>query len=398
MAKKHILDNAKFQNPFIMEGFVMANDDPSQMGRCKIWCPSLDGENYNIVTLPWAEYASPLAGVTNDFPAGREATPNKGWASYGFWAIPKIGAQVLLFLLNGNPARRFYFASFFDLHRNRSIPTGRNKNDQNKPGPWTDIYEPLQPAFDNLRAQFQNQVESTQCITRGGFELQAAQAQTIKDGTDGYTPSAADPQKIKDPQTYCFVTPGHHALIMTDDKAHCRVRFKTTAGAQVILDDTNERIYVSTAKGNTWVELDEDGHVHIYGSASISVRAEQNINLTADQNISIEAGGTVDIKSGGVMRVSAGRSFNLSSGGSVLATACEKMGLTGNSGFLALGSEMHLTGVGGVFVTGPSIDLNGPAASSPPCPEKAVSPLIIPEHEPWQRPASEMTRNPNWRE
>jgi hypothetical protein len=107
MAKKHILDNAKFQFPFIIEGFVMATDDPSQMGRCKIWCPALDGETYSIDTLPWAEYASPLAGVTNDFPAGRDAAPNKGWASYGFWAIPKIGAQVLVFLLNGNHARRF---------------------------------------------------------------------------------------------------------------------------------------------------------------------------------------------------------------------------------------------------------------------------------------------------
>ena len=38
--------------PFIMEGLVVATDDPDQMGRVKVWVPSLDGENYEIVSLP----------------------------------------------------------------------------------------------------------------------------------------------------------------------------------------------------------------------------------------------------------------------------------------------------------------------------------------------------------
>ena len=71
------------------------------MGRLKIWCPALDGEHYNISHLPWSEYCSPFAGITQDFPAGPGKKVSNGPVAYGFWALPKLNAQVLVFLLNG---------------------------------------------------------------------------------------------------------------------------------------------------------------------------------------------------------------------------------------------------------------------------------------------------------
>lgn len=343
-----------FENtfPFITDGIVKDTDDPQQNGRIKIWCPALDGEDFNIDTIPWAEYASPFGGVTQDFNAGRNKTKSQGPVSYGFWALPKVGAQVLVFLLNGDPNRRFYFASVFGLHRNRSLPAGRNKSENNSAGPFTDSYDPLQPAYDNLRTAFQNQMSSSQAQTRGGFERQAAQDRTAKDGKDGYAKNPVD-GKYLDPQTYCFVTPGHHTFLMDDSADNCRIRLKTCEGNQVILDDTNERIYISTAKGKTWVELDEDGHIHVFGSKSISLRAGSDINMLADGNINLEAGNHVNIKavSGGI-KASAKQAIHIrSSTGSIYQTACDEYHICSTNGYFLNASEINNKADGSIMTT-----------------------------------------------
>lgn len=351
------------QFPFITDGIVKDAEDPQQNGRIKIWCPALDGETYEAELLPWAEYATPFGGVTNDFSAGRNKTETSGPVSYGFWALPKVGAQVLVFLLNGDPNRRFYFASVFGLHRNRSIPAGRNKNPNENPppqGPFSDTYEPLQPAYDNLRTAFQNKVSSPQAKSRGAFERQVAQDVTEKDGTDGYAPNPVD-GKYLDSQSFCFVTPGHHVFLMDDAPDNCRIRLKTCEGNQVIIDDTNERIYISTAKGKSWVELDEDGHVHVFGSQSLSMRAGKDVNIFADKNVNIEAGNDVNIKAvkGGI-KASATNDIGLrSSSGSIYNTACNEYHICVTNGFFLEAKEINNFSETSILNTadGGSIDL-----------------------------------------
>ena len=355
------------QFPFITDGIVKDTEDPQQNGRLKIWCPALDGETYEIDLLPWAEYATPFGGVTNDFNAGRNKTSSSGPVSYGFWALPKPGAQVLVFLLNGDPNRRFYFASVFGLHRNRSIPAGRNinPNESNPPqGPFTDTYEPLQPAYDNLRTAFQGKVSSPQAKSRGAYERQVAQDVTNKNGKDGYAPNPVD-GKYLDSQTYCFTTPGHHVFLMDDSPTNCRIRLKTCEGNQIIIDDTNERIYISTAKGKTWIELDEDGHIHVFGSQSISLRAGKDLNLYADNNINLEAGNGVNIKAvkGGLRASAKGDVGIRSSEGSIYLTACSEFQICSTNGFFLTAKEINNFSETSILNTadGGSIDMKASA-------------------------------------
>lgn len=351
--------------PFITDGIVKATDDPIQNGRIKIWCPVLDGENFDVETLPWAEYASPFAGITNDFSTGRNSTPVEGPMGYGFWALPKIGAQVLVFLLNGNPSRRFYFASFFGLQRNRSLPAGRNNNDVQATGPFTDSLDPLQPAYDNLRTAFQGKIDSPQAKTRGVFERQVAQDRTEKNGKDGYAKNPVDGQYL-DPQTYCFVTPGRHTFLMSDAADNCRIRFKSCEGNQIIIDDTNERIYISTAKGKTWIELDEDGHVHLFGSESVSLRAGKDFNIFADGNINLEAGQNVNMKSTkGTTKITADQQIHIkSASSSINMTACSEFHICTTNGYFVSAGEINTTSESSIVNTarGGSIDFNGSTA------------------------------------
>ena len=409
--------------PYIMEGQVVNTADPDQMGRVKVWVPAMDGENFNIEELPWADYASPFFGFTVDYPAGGNGVPNTAHSAYGFWAIPKVGATVLVFCLNANPRVRCYFASTLRLHRNRSLPTGRNADFNGKPGPFGDAGDaagnlnPIQPAYDNLREQFQDDINSPQAISRGFYERQVAQSKDEKDGAEGYAPNAADPSYL-DPQTYCLVTPGRHALIMQDDPKFSRLRLKTAEGHQVIFDDANERIYVSTAKGKSWIELDQDGHVHVFGSESFSVRSGKDINFYADRDINLEANRSFNLKANtGDAKISTGKSLHVKAGDSILQSACGNFDIDSEKTVhisavrnveasaktaikLTSATAFDIGSGATITLSTPKLNLNaGPAApaGSATCATGATGPTIVPGHEPWTRPVSSQKRGKNWK-
>jgi hypothetical protein len=409
--------------PFMMEGQVIATNDPDQMGRLKVWVPALDGENFNEDELPWTDYASPFSGFTVDMPAGGTPVANSSHAAYGMWAIPKIGATVIIFCLNADPSARFYFACTTRLHRNRSLPAGRNFDVNGKEGPFGDAGDesgnlnPIQPAYANLREQFQDKTKQSESITRGFYERQVAQAKSSKDGTEGYSESPVD--SYLDPQTSCWVSPGRHAIIFQDDPKRSRFRIKTAEGHQVIFDDANERIYISTAKGKSWVEMDQDGHINIFGSDSISVRSGKDINFFADRDINLEADRAVNIKANnGDIRLNTTKSFQVNAGESIVQSACgifdinseKSLKITAAMGLdVRAGTGLKLTGDSTVDIKAGSmiresatrIDLNGPPAQTAEkasCAKLAEPPTVVPGHEPWTRPVSDKKRGPNWKQ
>lgn len=360
----------------IIEGVVVETSDPQQMGRLKIWCPAIDGQNYQTELLPWAQYVSPLAGQTLNYPAGASNSVTPGFMSYGFWAIPKKGAHVLVAILYGDVNRRFYIGSVFNDHGNRSLPTGRNRPDLGAHAPLSDTFDPVQPQTSNLAAQFDGKLEAPEAQTRGAYERQVAQDKTEKDGTEGYQKGVLE--SGLDPQTYCFTTPGRHSIIFQDNPANARLRLKTAQGHQVIFDDANERIYVSTAEGKTWIELDSDGHIHVYGSASISVSSGGDINFTAAKNINLSAGGDLNIGAGGHARIS----------------GCADVSLSGADVNITSGGGFNILAAGTLLQTASSININGVPAPEAPCPD---APSIVPNHEPWTRPATTGKRGKNWK-
>ena len=358
------------------EGVVVDVNDPQQMGRFKVWVPAIDGELYTIDSLPWVRYVTPLAGQTRDYAAGPTAQQTNGLMSYGWWSIPKKGALVIIGFLYNDPNRRVYLGSYFRDHGNRSLPDGRHRADI-APGPLSDTFEPVQPAQDNLKKQFNGNLTAPEARSRGAYERMVAQDKTIKDGLEGYQQSVQGEELT--PQTTAFTTPGRHALIFQDNPENGRIRIKTAAGHQVILDDANERIYISTAGGSTWVELDQDGRVHLYAADSVSMSSGGDVNISAAGAINMQAGGAINLQSGAA--------FNLA--------ACSGLNMSGKTVNIESGGGLDILAAGTILATGSRIHLNGPTASGAACP---TAPTVVPQHEPWKRATSKQKRNRNWKE
>ncbi len=362
---------------YLIEGIVVDTSDPQEMGRMKVWCPSIDGPDYNMKTLPWVLYVTPMAGQAHNMPGGGNRGESSGPVSYGMWSVPKVGAHVLIGFLYGDHNQRVYMGSFFRDHANRSLPAGRNSD----AGPVSDSLEAIEPSASNLKAQFQNSLTDSIAKTRGVYERQVAQAANEKTDAEGYSTRNDEAYGAGDldPQTYCWTTPGRNVILMQDDPRFARVRIRTASGEQIILDDANERIYISTANGNSWVELDRDGHVHVYAAASVSMSAGGDFNVQARGSVNISAGGNI----------------NLAAGGSARMSACSDVSLSGDGGVnLTAGSDFNILAAGQLLQTGSQIHLNGPAAAEAPC---ASGPTITPSHEPWVRPAAAVNRGPNWK-
>ncbi len=462
----------KFQdqqkNYGIMLGVVKDNNDPQQMGRLKIFIPNVDSKFYETKDLPWALYVTPFGGIIKDMAVGREETEISNITAYGMWSIPKNGAQVLCGFINGNIHERFWFGCVYPADLNRTLPQAMNDPDTKELK--TEKHEPKDPSEDPSKIQLESSIidplmsnmkeaglgpDDDNFKTRG-WERSVAYPSVEKErpDDDGYAKKPGN-ENEKDSQIYSFTTPGRHFLTFSDVSDHCRIRIKTTAGHQVILDDSNERIYVSTPKGKNWVELDEDGRIFIYAKDEINIRSEDDINIKSEKNINIKAKEKINIQSetdelniqakdhinlkstnnkiglesstGYTLKVDNGpikieanndintssnsgkilffsqNDFNIRSQQNVKIMATQKFDLRADYSRISMNQQFYVSAPKNILIDCKIIQTIVPKADFAERAQKSENitdlnlKLVEPEKESWTRPTSKQSRNKNWK-
>lgn len=317
-------------------GVVIDTDDPLQNFRLRVFCPSFNDDPKQLQYIPWSVYGSPFAGSINN-PSytrgtGDGTAESQGAIHYGMSAIPELGAQVLVACIDGDYRRRVWLACVPQHQETNSIHTGRWKwNAGSVDGPLTSEDKPIQPIYDNVRQAFQNKTDSPEWKTRIADYQHAAirddfgqvpnsKKQTYKDQTNKTLTDNETEEWIKkaigshgydwtgfksvgamlSSRAFGFSTPGFHAFTLDDRPFNSRVMLRTGTGHRIILDDTNERIYVATHKGNNWIELDGAGNIDMYSEARISISGNSDLNLTG-KTVRIHGRDSVNIYAGHTM-------------------------------------------------------------------------------------------------
>ena len=93
-----------------------------------------------------------------------------------------------------------------------------------------------------------------------------------------------------------------HSLVMDDGDIEGNnnlIRFKTAAGHQILLHDTEDIIYIGNSKGTSWVQMDAEGQLDIYSKTNINLRTK-NFNMHADSSIKMFAGNNIQIVAGNI--------------------------------------------------------------------------------------------------
>lgn len=313
----------------ITVGVVIDTDDPMQAGRLRVFCPSLNDDPKQLEDIPWCVYASPFAGSINNNTFMRGSDPDncttEGSVHYGFWAIPEVGATVLVTCIDGDYRRRVWLACLPSFGETNTLHGGRWKWDNGKvDGPFSSSGEKIEPQYTNLSEAFSGAKDSPEWKSRiADYQTSALRDDYVTDikendqtveniiknekdqtmhdslGSHGYdwTPFGVLGPKMA--SRVCGVTtPGFHSFVMDDRPFNSRIKFRTASGHQILLDDTNERIYVSTNKGNNWVEMDSNGNIDVYSEGYVSISAAKDINLYATDYIRMYAGRAISAYAG----------------------------------------------------------------------------------------------------
>jgi len=449
-------------------GIVRDNDDPQQMGRLKVYVPSLDSRYYKTEDLPWALYVTPFGGSVTDMTVGRAGDSLPNISSYGMWAVPKNGAHVIVGCLDGDIQARFWIGCIYTAELNRTMPQALNdpgskdlkteiqKSGENDVEPLKDPLKSKKiPHYEKNLSEAGLGPKDPNFPTRG-YERSVAyplNRSKSKPSSDGYAdkPSGGG----KDSQIFSITSPGHHFITMSDVSDHCRMRFKTTEGHQIILDDTNERIYISTAKGRNWVEIDEDGRIMIFAKDEINIRSEDDINIKSEKNINMRAkkkinlhsedeeiniqakqhinikstddkisldskeGFNVKVQDGpikidsekdidvtsndGKITIFSKKEFGIRSDEDVKITAKEAIQLRSKVNKLTVDTSFFITAPANIIISNKILTGPTPHAEAAERAEKGEDvddlnvKMVEPEHESWERPASKQQRNSKWK-
>ena len=307
-------------------GIVINTDDPLQQGRVQVFCPAYGDNPKKMLHLPWCAYASPFGGsIKNDkFTRGAKVGPEKstGAIHYGMWAVPEQGAHVVVGCLDGDSRRRFYFGCLPEHQETHTLFHGRFRwGDGGIPdGPLTSDNEPIEPIYTNYGKAFQDDRTSREWKTRGAEYQATAVREDVGENPNDTKTTYLDQQydKISEAEqdgwvkpilgahgydwtglknlgeflssrAYGFSSPGFHSWSMDDRAFNCRFRLRSATGHQIILDDTNERIYVMTNQGKCWIEMDSSGNIDIHSDKRISMHAKQDINFSTEETFRVHA-------------------------------------------------------------------------------------------------------------
>lgn len=288
----------------LQAGIVKDDQDPENMGRLKVFVfnysdarKSVNSEGSSLndsseETWVLLSPIFPFAGSSD----GTERDSGGFSQSYGMWFQPRIGDHVALMFADADAADGYYLGCIPKWGQNRQIPgapAARTTHDMFAVPVSERPYGTPPGGYNSNYTISKNLVEAglQNDIFRGG-------------STSGATRES--PSKvlgIKSPGNAALSQIGHQ-FVMDDSDEFQGVRLRTSSGHQLYFSDAGKHIYLSTARGETWIELSQDGHIDIYGSKSISLHAEEDFNITAGRDVNIQADRDLNILTKENMRMS----------------------------------------------------------------------------------------------
>ena len=292
----------------VYKGYVKDTKDVQKNGRLRVWIPEFGSEPENENSWIVVNYCSPFAGATNvdSISTTNVQAFNGTQTSYGMWMIPPdINNIVAVMFMNGDPVSGIWIGCLYNQYMNDMVPAVASSTQNYQfPGKYVPVaeYNKWDPAVSQPDAA-NHPIDQTKYQGIGSQGL-------INDQARGITTTSA--RRESPSSVFGILTPGPvidtnatpdnirrkggSSFVMDDGQGTEYIQLATKSGAQIKIDESNGFVYLINRDGTSWVEMDYQGNVMIFGAQNISMRAQQDINLRADRNINIEAGQDIYIK------------------------------------------------------------------------------------------------------
>ena len=419
---------------------VVGHVTGTRMGELYVTIPDWDipGTQQQSLTVG---YASPFYGTTyGTDKATNPDGPMTAGQSYGMWMVPPdIGNKVLVVFTGGDSMRDgYWFACVYQGSSHHMVPgLARNIGGAAKTTKPNDGIQKYLTGSSQLPVvefdiatnnpngdlvntpRYPHEYQSMRLITQGldtdpirgaisSSSLRESPSNVYGISTPGRKITAGD-QDPTNPQKV-FARKGGHSLVMDDGDGKGNdqlIRLRTTDGHQILMNDTNNVLYIGSASGNQWLEFSQNGQINVYGIGGFNLRTKGPMNFHSDSSIMMDAKSvtiqgqiSTSISSGGSLSLGSAGKASFGAGGAVTIAA---------GGYLTMASlgVMDIGAGGVVSIDGTLLKLNSgkppaPIPPTPPLPKthvdtvhntrwEATGSLIsicktVPAHEPWARP------------
>lgn len=328
-------------NPHTAPVFAIVKDniDPIRSGRIRVYIAGMSSHDPNEAQ-GWitVQMLTPFMGHTqgdtnpdetyNDL--GKEGTKStfmKNPTSYGFWySPPDLESKVVVIFVDGDPNYGFWIGATPRgevLHTNpavgseekvvlsgpqasilggaRKLPVCNiNPAEGDDPG-FLDITKPLhayEAATLNQQGLVRDQTRGLigsyaqrESPTRLGFGVLTPGRPIYAGGyRDGDMPEALE--GASDASLKVLTRRTGHSLVMDDGSIEGfdnLIRLRTSHGHQLLMNDTEQTIFLIHANGQSWIEMGLEGTIDAYSTNSINMRTHGDINFHADRDIKFHA-------------------------------------------------------------------------------------------------------------
>ena len=309
------------------------------------------------------EYCSPFAGQTPHTDINGNPGYGDTQKSYGFWMVPPdVETKVLVVFANGNINKGYWIGCIPEIGMNHMVPGIASSDTARAVGSDDDNdYYKKELGLNNIPVAEANRAASSSFKDYGpgvDYEVDRSYGQRpihtyhvdelikqglAEDNIRGTTTSSA--RRETPSQVFGISTPGpidpkgqrvpareagnRHGLTQDGSKlSHSRlgghqfvmddgtppkhdgnkfvtdienelVRIRTRSGAQILLHNTEDLVYIINNSGDAWIELSKGGKIDVYANDSVSMHTNADFNLRAERDINIESGRNINLKATG---------------------------------------------------------------------------------------------------
>lgn len=328
------------------------------------------GETLGQTTIVY--YASPFYGVTGAQHLGKNDNYANTQKSYGWWGVPPDpGTLVLCTFVEGSREFGYWFGCIPERGMTFMVPSGQASTEQLS-GPVPSKYKGKRlPAGEYnkkiTKPQTNNLIKYKRPVNEDMVAALVEQG-LVEDDIRGITTTSAQrefpsavvgfsspgpldkrggsPQGnvgIKESRATMHVNRLGSSSIVIDDgddkflragspedtpyeyinkeasqkggdverPANEMIKLRTRTGAQIMINTSEDLIYINNSRGTAWIEMSSNGKLDVYAKDSISFHTENDFNFNADRDINFEAGRDVNFLVNNNMNTSVAINYDL---------------------------------------------------------------------------------------
>jgi hypothetical protein len=283
-------------------GVVTNTEDANNTGRIKVRLSeygSLESSPSEHIVL----LMTPMGGSSGQKETSEDTDSEDETAkSFGMWPQPPAVNTTVVVQFLPSMQQGILMGSLITGHSNHNM--GGNASAENKDGEISPVAE-------------QNPHDTGDTQTKPVAQERTAQLEDQgleEDYSRGHSMSSArreSPSKV-----FGITTAGGAGLTMDDGTAEGdskTIRLRSPAGAQFLIDDTNDFMYITNQKGTAWIEINGEGQIDIYAKGSISMHSEDDINFHSGGDINLNSEQKINMFSGDDTRIESLGKTNITS-------------------------------------------------------------------------------------